>query len=119
MKGGENVKKFWKKKKVKHKRSTVGLIIDMPLELFKEELVKQEVNVGTMRSLVIMLDTIYADLTVRKDSILELVLKKQRSKDDPEIKSALEGIYAEMTKIEEKVTYLKERVNELADVGLN
>lgn len=114
------MKKRRKKQKTKFKvQSMIGATIDMPLELFKEELIKQKVNVGTMRSLVIMLDTIYADLTVRKDSILELVLKKQRSKDDPEIKSALEGIYAEMTKIEEKVTYLKERVNELADVGLN
>ena len=115
-----NVRKRRKKQKTKFKvHSMIGAIIDMPLEEFKEELVKQKTNVGTMRNLIVYFNSIYADLKTRKDGIMNLVIKEGHSKDEPEIKNALNGLYAEMVKIEEKTVYLNQRVKELIDVGVD
>lgn len=114
------MKKRRKKQKTKFKvQSMIGAIIDMPLEEFKEELVKQNTNVGTMRNLIVYFNSIYADLKTRKDGIMNLVIKEGHSKDEPEIKNALNGLYAEMVKIEEKTVYLNQRVKELIDVGVD
>lgn len=114
------MKKRRKKQKTKFKvQSMIGAIIDMPLEEFKEELVKHKTNVGTMRNLIVYFNSIYADLKTRKDGIMNLVIKEGHSKDEPEIKDALNGLYAEMVKIEEKTVYLNQRVKELIDVGVD
>lgn len=101
---------------MKEEKSMIGKIIDLSLEDFEEELKVQEVNIGTMNNLILNLEGIYYDLRMRKDSVLNLVFKGGKSKDDPEIKKALDGLYAEMTKIEQKITYLKQRVKELVNV---
>lgn len=114
------MKKRRKKQKTEFKvHSMIGAIIDMPLEEFKEELVKQKTNVGTMRNLIMYFNSIYADLKTRKDGIMNLVIKEGHSKDEPGIKDALNGLYAEMVKIEEKTVYLNQRVKELIDVGVD
>lgn len=105
-----------KKQKAEQQTSTIGIVIDMPMEEFKEELVRQRVNIGVMNNLILNLEGSYAELKSRKDSVLDLVFKGMKSKDDPEITKSLEGLYAEMTKIEQKVVYLKQRVKELVDV---
>ena len=105
-----------KKKQQKEEKSMIGRIVDMPMEDFKRELVRQKVNIGVMNNLILNLEGSYAELKSRKDSVLDLVFKGMKSKDDPEITKSLEGLYAEMTKIEQKVVYLKQRVKELVDV---
>ena len=104
------------RRKEKEQPSMIGRIIDLPLEDFKAELALQKVNIGTMNNLILNLEAMYYELRTRKDGILNLVFNNVKSKEDPEIKKALDGLYAEMTKIEIKVTYLKERVKELIDV---
>lgn len=94
----------------------LGKIIDLSLEDFEKELKEQKVNIGTMNNLILNLEGAYFELRTRKDGVLDLVFKGGKSKDDPEIKKALDGLYAEMTKIEQKITYLKQRVKELIDV---
>ncbi len=107
-----------KKQKSQQPEATmIGKIIDLPLEDFKAELVRQRVNIGTMNNLILNLSGAYNELRMRKDGVLDLVFKGGKSKDDPEIKKTLDGLYAEMTKVEQKITYLKERVKELVDVG--
>lgn len=107
-----------KKQKSQQPEATmIGKIIDLPLEDFKAELVRQRVNIGTMNNLILNLEGAYNELRMRKDGVLDLVFKGGKSKDDPEIKKTLDGLYAEMTKVEQKITYLKERVKELVDVG--
>lgn len=104
------------RKKKKQPKSMIGKIIDLPIEDFKKELVLQEVNIGTMNNLILNLEGAYFELRTRKDSIIDLVVKGVRTKDDPEIKKCLDGLYAEMTKLEQKITYLKQRVKELVNV---
>ena len=94
----------------------LGKIIDLSLEDFEKELVNQKVNIGTMNNLILNLEGAYFELRTRKDAVLDIVFKGGKSKDDPEIKKALDGLYAEMTKTEQKITYLKQRVKELIDV---
>lgn len=101
---------------VKDYQSTMGKIIDLPLDEFKAELIKQKVNIGTMNNLILNLESIYYDLRRRKDAVLDLVYKGMRKKEDQEVQKSLDGIYAEMTKIEQKVTYLKETVKKLVNV---
>lgn len=101
----------------KKEESMLGKIIDLPLEEFKAELALQKVNIGTMNNLILNLEGAYNELRTRKEGILNLVFTKAKSKEDPEVKKALDGLYSEMIKVEEKITYLKERVKELIDVG--
>lgn len=106
-----------KKKYAKPKQqSMIGRIVDLPLEDFEKELIRQKVNIGTINNLILNLEGIYYELRMRKESVLNLVFKGGKSKDDPEIKKALDGLYAEMIKVEQKITYLKQRSKELIDV---
>jgi len=94
-------------KKPPEQKSMIGKMIDMPIEDFKKELIEvQKVNVGTVHNLILNLEMWYADLRQRKDGVLDLVFKKEK---------AIEGLYAEMTKIEEKVVWLKEYEKTLSD----
>ena len=95
----------------------LGSIVDLPLADFERELVEQKVNIGTINNLILNLEAIYYELRMRKEAILNLVFKEGRSKEEPEIKKSLEGLYAEMIKTEQKITYLKQRRTELVNVG--
>lgn len=96
------------KKEKPESEVNIGEIIDMPLEDFKKELIAQRVNIGTINNLILWFESIYAELSGRRTAIMDLVLKGIRARDDAEVVKSLEGLYAEMTKIEQKVVYLKE-----------
>jgi len=101
-------------KKPPEQKSMIGKMIDMPIEDFKKELIEvQKVNVGTVHNLILNLEMWYADLRQRKDGVLDLVFKKEKTRE--EVQKAIEGLYAEMTKIEEKVVWLKEYEKTLSD----
>ena len=87
------------KRKPKESLSAIGRIIDQPMKDFKKTLEKEKTNICTMNNLIHYLNGAYADLRQRK-----------------EIEKAVKGIYAELIKIEEKVTYLTEKVKELVVV---
>ena len=97
-------------------KSMIGKIVDLSLADFERELIEQKVNIGTINNLILNLEAIYHELSGRKEAVLDLVFKKVKSKDDPEIKKALDGLYAEMIKVEQKITYLKQRSAELINV---
>lgn len=105
--------------KKEEQKTMIGKIVDMPLADFEKELKEQKVNIGTINNLILNLEGVYYELRCRKEGILDLVFKGTHSKDDPEIKKALDGLYAEMTKTEQKITYLKQRSKELIDVDKN
>lgn len=94
----------------------IGKIIDLSIEDFESELVVQKVNIGTMQNLILNLECAYNEMRVRKDGVINLVVTGVRSKDDPLVKKSLEGLYSEMEKTEQKITYLKQRVRELINV---
>ena len=96
--------------------SAIGRVIDCSLEEFEKELKNSEVNIGAINNLILSLEGIYFELRTRKEAILKLVLNGSKDKDDPEIKKALDGLYAEMIKVEQKITYLKQRSKELINV---
>ena len=99
----------------KEQTSAIGDIIDMPIEDFKQSLIDQQVNVGIMMNLTHLLSAVYVDLQARKDTFVNMVVNKQKTRE--EVQSPLDGIYAEMIKVEEKLVHLKERIHELSDVG--
>ena len=101
---------------IDQEKSMIGKIIDLPLEDFERELVEQKVNIGTINNLILNLESIYFELKVRKDAILDLVFKGVKFKEDPEVKKSLDGLYAEMIKVEQKITYLKQRSKDLINV---
>lgn len=103
-----------KRRKSRNKEvSTLGQIVDMPFEQFKEEVVKQKVSIGVINNLILMLSSAYHELKNRKEAVLDLVFTNKKTKE--EVKPALDGLYAEMTKLEQKITYLKERSKDLLD----
>lgn len=108
------MKRRRKRKQKKAEPSMIGKIIDLSLEDFEKELVRQKVNIGTMNNLILNLEGAYFELRTRKDNILranfEGTIEKEKAQE------AINGLYAEMIKIEQKVTYLKQRVKELVDV---
>lgn len=104
-----------KKKQGKQKNvSMIGKIIDLPLKEFEKELVKQKVNIGTINNLILNLEGAYFELRTRKDAIIKARFNKSISEADSQ--SALNGLYAEMIKVEQKITYLKQRSKELINV---
>lgn len=100
-----------KHSKSRKKYSTLGQIVDMPFEQFKEEVVKQKINIGVTNNLILMLSSAYYELKNRKEAVLDLVFTNKKTKE--EVKPVLDGLYAEMTKLEQKITYLKERSKDL------
>ena len=104
------------KQQIHNQQSMIGRIIDLPLEDFEKELIRQKVNIGTINNLIINLEGAYYELRVRKDAVIYLVFKNGMSKDDLNIKKSLDGLYAEMIKVEQKITYLKQRSKELINV---
>ena len=110
-----------RRRKIKKKEETtmLGKIIDLSLEDFENELIEQKVNIGTMNNLILNLEGAYFELRTRKDAVLDLVFKGGKDKDDLDIKNALDGLYAEMVKVEQKIVYLKQRVEKLIDVDNN
>lgn len=103
-------------KKQVEEKSMIGKIIDLPLEDFERELVEQKVNIGTINNLILNLSGAYRELSARKDGVMQLVEKGIKQKDDLEVKKSLDGLYAEMIKTEQKITYLKQRSKELVNV---
>lgn len=93
----------------------VGRLVDMSLEDFEKELVRQKVNIGIINNLILTLEGVYFELRVRKDAVLSLMFKEEGSQN-PEVKKSLDGLYAEMIKVEQKIVYLKQRSKELAVV---
>lgn len=100
----------------KEEPSMIGKIVDLSLEDFEKELKEQKVNIGTINNLILNLEGVYFELRTRKEGILDLVFKGIKDREDPEIKKALDGLYAEMIKTEQKITYLKQRSKELVNV---
>ena len=97
--------------------TAIGQIVDQPMEDFKKSLEEQHTNVGTMNNLIHYLNGAYADLRQRKDTIMKSLESEDITpKDRKEIEKTVRGIYAELIKIEEKVTYLQDKVKELIDV---
>lgn len=110
------------KSNIPQNKSLIGRIIDMSLEDFEKELVRQKVNIGVMHNLELHLQGVYKDLVIRKESILKRCDEGSLNINDPEVDKALKGLYAEMLKIEDKVVFLKKKHKELIiidDIGLN
>lgn len=98
-------------------KSMLGKIIDMSLEDFEKELIEQQVNIGTVNNMILLLESAYHELTGRKEAILKLKFsKEEKSISDEEADKVIQGLYAELIKIEQKVTYLKQRSKDLVNV---
>lgn len=96
--------------------SALGQIVDLPIEDFKEAVEEQGMNVGTSNNLILCLESTYNELNRRKESLLFIVFQKKSKKEDTTKEvSAIQGVYAELVKIEEKVTFLKNRVSKLLE----
>ena len=103
-----------KRNKKTQEKSMIGKIVDMSLEEFEKELIEQKVNIGTINNLILHLEAIYFDFRGRKDAILKMSLEGKIDKAEAE--KAINGLYAEMIKVEQKITYLKQRSKELVNV---
>ena len=105
-----------KKKKQQTPQSNLGRIIDLPFEEFKKEIVEQKVPIGVLTNIKLNFFGAFSELGVRKDNIIKQITSGELSKDDPKVTNVLNGLYAEMTKIEQKSLFLTERIKDLADV---
>lgn len=103
-----------KQKPVESSQSMIGKIIDLSLEDFEKELIAQKVNIGTMNNLILNLEGAYNELRMRKDAVIKAGFEGTITKD--QATALTNGIYAEMIKIEQKITYLKQRTKELVNV---
>lgn len=103
-----------KRRNVNKEQTTLGAIVDLPFGEFVKQLEEQKVNIGVNNNLILMLESAYNDLRVRKDAVLDLVFNHKKSKE--EVQPVLNGLYAEMTKLEQKIVYLKERSKKLLDL---
>ena len=66
-----------KRRRVEKEQPTmIGKIVDLPLEDFEKELVRQKVNIGTINNLILNLEGVYYELRTRKDEIINIGLWK-------------------------------------------
>ena len=107
-------KKSKKKVTEPQMQSMIGAIVDMPLKDFEEQLIEQKVNIGTINNLILNLESVYFELRTRKDAIIKAKFEGRLEESDADV--AVNGLYAEMIKVEQKITYLKQRSKELIDV---
>lgn len=112
--GRKERRKRNKKKFEKPQVSMIGKIVDLPLEDFEKELVQQKVNIGTINNLILNLEAVYYDMRTRKDAVIKASF--EGTIDKTEARNAVNGLYAEMIKVEQKITYLKQRSKELINV---
>ena len=106
------------KETIDQDKSMIGKIIDLPLEDFERELVEQKVNIGTINNLILNLEGAYYELRTRKDAIVKILTDPNTHDMEKKcLNEALKGLYSEMIKTEQKITYLKQRSKELSDVG--
>lgn len=104
-----------KKKQIQRFNNTVNetswdslaTVIDSKYEDFVLEAVK--LSVGNVHSLCFILTNVYRDLYSRKEAIM-----KSKSLKLADKQNSILSLYAEMQKIEDKVTYLKNREMELS-----
>lgn len=111
---GRKERRKRKRAEKKQQPTMIGKIVDLPLEDFEKELVQQKVNIGTINNLVLNLEGVYYELRTRKDAVLKM--KFEGAIKEAEAQNALNGLYAEMIKVEQKITYLKQRSKELINV---
>ena len=105
---------------IKKNKSVEGKIIDLPIDKFKKQVEKRHLTLGMVKTLDVYLTSAYNQLVQSKDSLVSQYVKAKDSGSHSEkeldtIHKTIEGIYAEMTKIEQKVLYLKERSKTLMD----
>ena len=101
-------------KKKQPQKSMIGKIVDLSLEDFEKELIEQKVNIGTINNLILNLEAVYYDMRARKDIIIKSCFEGRIDKDTAQ--KSVNGLYAEMIKVEQKITYLKQRSKELINV---
>lgn len=93
-------------------KTAIGEIVDCDMESFTTEM--KQYNRGTLISIKDTLSLCYKDLDMR----VKIISSKKDISDD-EKKTALEGLFAEMLKIEEKVVYLKKVIEDLKIVDFD
>lgn len=87
-------------------KSGLGVLIDCPMEDFEEAV--SSYNVGVINNLVLTLTGVYQELSGRQEAIMA---SPHLSLEDKE--KSVKGLFAEMVKIEQKVTYLRNRSKDL------
>lgn len=90
--------------------STLGKTIDLPLEDFKKDIIEQKVPIGVLNNMYLLFNASFNDLVRRKNVLME---KKASGEIEEDITPVVKGIYSEMIKIEQKCTFLVERIDEL------
>lgn len=95
------------------KKVTLGEIVDFPIDGFKKSIVDEKVSIGVINNLIHVMSESYYDLVHRKDAVLDMMKKGKVSKKEAQL--TIQGIYVELTKLEQKIVYLRERSKELLD----
>lgn len=102
-----------KKRQSKPEVSMMGMIIDLSLEDFKEELAKQRVNVGVANNLRLHLIGEYERCKIMVQDLQSAILAGTLKEDDPSVQKSYVGLHVQMQKIEEKVAFLHEFSNKM------
>lgn len=89
-----------------NEKSELGVLIDCSIEDFEEAV--SSYSVGVIKSLILTLNSVYQELSGRHEAVLASPTITLGDKE-----TAVKGLFAEMLKIEEKVTYLEKRSKDL------
>lgn len=95
--------------------NTLGAIIDLPFDEFKEKIVNDKTNVGMCMSLSKMLSGVYSNFVKMKDDLLKMRSETEELSVKQECEFNIQRIYIILERIEEKVVFLKERAQKLMD----
>lgn len=101
---------YKKEKKSEINQTELGTLIDSSDEDFKEAVKK--FNIGTLKGLILIFQSVYYDLNSRKNALTER-LYNEKDADFNEVKKAVEALFLEMIKTENKLLILNKYCSEL------
>ena len=95
--------------------TNLGEVIDMDYDEFTNKVEDLAIPVGVLQNLRVVFLASYNNLVERKNAIIDGI-KNNTIENNEETHKIIEGIYAELLKIEDKSTYLVQRISKLLDI---
>lgn len=94
----------------KGEKSMIGYYIDLSFDEFVNEIQKSQFNTGVLNTLYVLLQNAYSNLVIRKDKLFEK--KELLNINKEEYNNIIKGIYFNLFKIEKKLVYLKDLIQD-------
>lgn len=93
-------------------KTLIGYYVDLSFHDFTERLKETDINTGVMLTIYNMLQSCYFNLVSKKDILIERVVYVKGTEKEKDYDIVIKGIYVNLFKIEEKLIYLRNLIQD-------